>query len=318
MQYDDGMSHDVYVAFIQEQWREEDEERAVRYRATAEAFGAGTSLFVDRQCVILRRPKIAENLLSGLDEDHLAPLVPSREILSTGYQRQGEHLLIPHPVLRRSFHCKNTINKDLIAALLALGERHGVQPRLRFDLDAIGIADSLQMYEERDYWRGPKVGKDLRELPTDVIVHKYVEDTPQRRLTGIDRVEFHLTAPDDSGVRSIRMEEVHSTATGPRWERGEEPSEFVERFIHGDLAPDGLVSHLDGAYRGYSQEEWELRRKTDIKRHGRQGVYEKLFKINAPLAQEEFGDLAVKFFWMNPLVPEMLQALLAEGEREAG
>lgn len=309
MEFSEDMSNDDYRVFIQEQANREAAEVLAKYESHLDGFPRGTELFRDKQCVALGGRDTAKPWLCEADKDGLCP-IPRAQMHPAGYRRQGEYFLLPHPVLRRSFSVGGTINQGLISALLRLGEKYGVQPLLRFDSDALGIPESFDLALEHDYWQGPKVNGDLLQLPTDLIVHRAMEDDPLRSLNKIDRIEFYVSAADDAGVRAIKMEEVHTEPVGPERRVGFAADKIVERFIHADLAPNGTVPHLDGAFRGYSEEEWGQRTATDLKRQGRQTDYTKLFKINAPnLTQQEFAELACAFFWGNDLVGEVFERL---------
>lgn len=298
-------------------WEQERQRRMKPYASLPESFHpTAVSLSADLCCVLLRGEGIAKGHWGdGPDGEGLHPLDGGNLDRFSGYVRADEYLLVPHPLFRRAFSVGLSLNIGLIGTLVRLGDQHGVIPRIRYDESALGLADSLQEYVEMDYWRGPPVRRDLRNLTSEVLVHGE-PDSAKRSLFGIDRVEMQVTHPDSDGYRSIKIEELHNEPTGPKWPEDDVSAQTVERFIHGQLSADGKVLHVDGSFRSYTCGEWNERKRTDIKHHGRTSKYTKTFRIDAPLDQSDFADLAVKYFWMNPLVGEMLEALVSGDEAD--
>ena len=109
----------------------------------------GCACFFERDLVT----RVFPDLFDKLDKDGLIS-IGELEPLDLGIYRIGELCIYAHRLFRRSYNILNCLNFPFLFQLNNLEDL--VQNiKIRIDPDMVGLASSLVMHYERDYWWGP-------------------------------------------------------------------------------------------------------------------------------------------------------------------
>lgn len=183
---------------------------------------------------------------------------------------------------------------------------------LRTQPDAVLGREHAQPVFARAFIRGPRGISEAMlndpRFPEDkrgtVTEHRRTSDDPVLALFPFERFEVMWSERHDVNkgehFKTVQMEELR-----PASKRGEI---VANRYIHSQWdCNSGVFTHLDGAVRGHAPDQYDVRLATDIKKAGKSArVYEKLFRIDAPLDVKTWSTLVAKFFDNNELAIEYL------------
>lgn len=229
-------------------------------------------------------------MLSGKLPKTTAPFIP-----------YGKHLLVPHIMWRRSCHELNAFNTEFLDQLRQFAVKHPeCEVSIALDLDRLAIPGTPNMYIELDYWWGPKFSGDIFQGEDGVSVHS----STNQISFGISRTEFFWHT-HDSG-RWFEMEQLDLTPAQIRYPEGMDRN--AAYYIHAIIDLNkGHILHLDGACRAYTNEQWEARNLTDIRKCGKEALRIKLFRIDTEssgFTQREWITLLHRFYRGNPHLSE--------------
>ncbi len=283
-------------------WKKQQDEKTrpfLEYLSSDEH--SGCSLISDLSCVYIKGSNILfsafDTLSEKLDDDRLLLLdrfVP----VGDGFIESGQYLLVPHRCFRQSYSLCNHLNSEFFGALARAKRNHpNLKIRLRLDEHIVGIPESLEKYEELDYWWGPKYKEDPNKIDYGVTVHgptKY--DVMYGRLK---QTEFWWYGKEK---RTFEMEEVLEYPTRVNVAEG---AKVGMRFIHSIFDPETKRPfHLDGAVRLYEDDLFEIRKYTTINKFGKNAIRLKLWQIDGDMSVENWFTLINTFFLNNFTIAE--------------
>jgi len=215
-----------------------------------------------------------------------------------GFIKQGPYLLVPHRCFRQSYSLHNHLNSEFFGALARAHREHPkLKVSIRLDGNVVGIPESLQKYEELDYWWGPKYKKNPNEIEYGEVVHGPTQhDIAYGRLK---QTEFWWYGKER---RTFEAEEVMEhpaklIVAGQDW--------FAMRFVHSIFDPETKrPCHLDGAVRLYDDELFGMRKEKTIGKFGKLAERLKLWRVDGDMAVETWFTLINTFFRNNFSVAE--------------
>jgi len=252
----------------------------------------------DRVC------RVVPGLFDALSRrDGLLPLRPEmvpRKINHDRYLYFGEHALFPHPGISGA--------RELVGDLWALAAA-GADIRVAIDPNRVVHREDTQDAVLLDYWFGIKPTRaDLDDL--SVVGHTRHErraDMHGRFGSGeLVGTDFWWSAEGNRKV--LKVEE-----TVPRSAYRDRTSAVWNRFLHSirDTAERRFV-HLDGAIKAYPVEHYGADFDSPTARKGEDPVYRKMWRVEGPIEESEWGRLVGHFFRGNELVIEYFGEALDE------
>ncbi len=241
--------------------------------------------------------RVASAIFAQEDEDGLVPITNLRAV-QPGVFALGDIVLFAHPFFRRSLSRWNNLNAPLLQELVDPGTEKGVAVRIRLDPDMVGLAASVRTPLELEYWYGPRFSNDLAAIPPGVTHHEATDR--ERTFHGISRTEFWWQSRD--GEHILEAEELRDIPT-----LGIGPGHFGCRYVHSMVGEGaGAIHHLDGAIRGYAEEQLLERLGKTIATSGRHTEYTKLWRVDGSVSLPRWKTLIHHFFRDNTLVSEYL------------
>ena len=242
--------------------------------------------------------RVFPHLASKFDKDGLI-LIGELEPLDLGIYRIGELCVFAHRLFRRSFNILNILNFPFLYQLKLL-ENSNLNIKIRLDTDMVGLASSLVMHYERDYWWGPFFDDNISSIKPGET--QYGIGT-HKSYTSLIRTDFnwHL----DKGKYVFEAEEVYSdpSAINP-------PVNNVDyygcRYVHSIISEDLTEVHFDGAVRAYTKELLLRRINKNITKSGRKSNYFKLWRLDGEIPVPIWKRLLSDYFRDNFLVGEYL------------
>jgi hypothetical protein len=242
--------------------------------------------------------RVASDIFAQEDDDGLVPITDLRAV-QAGVFALGDIVLFAHPFFRRSLSRWNNLNGPLLGELVDLGKDKRVAVRIRLDPDMVGLAASVRTPLELEYWYGPRFSDDVAAIPSGVTHHEATDR--ERTFHGISRTEFWWQSRD--GQHILEAEELRDIPS-----LGIGAGLFGCRYVHSmaDEGVGGAVHHLDGAIRGYAEEQMLERLGKTIATAGRRTEYTKLWRVDGPISLPRWKTLIHHFFRDNTLVSEYL------------
>lgn len=275
----------------------------LRERLAAQLIGDEAVILTDG--VALRSPglaaRVAPDLFLSDDSRHGLVLLrdlAAEEVRPGVFVRDGL-LFFAHQYFRRSLSHLNPLNEELLRLLRRHSTREDLTVTCALDPDLVGLETSLRAeHIELEYWWGPKFKPDLGEIHLGVSVHKANER--DQLFFGLERTEFWWQA-DHEGGRSFECEEVLLEPT-----LGTGPDAYGCRYAHSMLDEELKTPvHLDGAIRHYDVELMLERYDKNMNEFGKSAKeYTKLWRVDGPLALDDWKELLTHHFKNNHLIGE--------------
>ena len=271
------------------------------YAQALVAFADGpVELAHDLCCVYLAGAGLVDRVLPDVikstDDDGLIPIASS-EIVGGAWVKRGSYLLSPSRFLRPGWSLPNPPNRDFLNALVEVKQRNPhLSIKLAIDFDLIGIPESLQEHEQRDYWWGPPYNGNPINQPHGVTVHG---PTKYDAASGLRQTEFWWYGKEE---RTLQVEEVFDQ---PRWRSYGNERRTPARFVHSIFNPaTGSPDHLDGAVRLYTDAEWSDRIGLPVDKFGKRGIRHKLWVVDGEMQLSDWYTLIHMFFKGNFTIAE--------------
>lgn len=251
-------------------------------------------------------------LRSRVTDEGLVRLAPDLNFDVDGMRMDGR-LLYFHPWLCGVRSWRN--NEDLVRAILDLSGRTSVAAAIALDGRCLVDPTTYRRLEYRDYWYGRPFRRVDLDNPHKVGVSIYT--APPEGAIGIKSLQCHIAGVDrleilwscKEGVKTLQVEEVVSA-----------DSRKHGRYLHAEYElGTRCFRHIDGAVMIYTAEDAVTRREHDCRLPAspRAARKPKLFRIDGPVAIDEWASLLTHFFRGNPLIVEYLEgstAATAQGE----
>jgi hypothetical protein len=163
---------------------------------------------------------------------------------------------------------------------------------------------------ELEYWRGPEFSDEIEAIPSGVTEHKASDRI--RMYEGVDRAQFWWKAEDDDRKRTFEAEEIRNEASF-----GVSEDYFGCRYVHAEYSSsEKVITHFDGAIRGYELDKMVERMDVPIDRAGKHADYTKLFRIDGKLGVAQWKAAVVDYFRGNYLFSEYFGSPQVEGAEE--
>ena len=242
--------------------------------------------------------RVFPDLFNRFDKDGLIS-ISELEPLDLGIYRIGELCIFAHRLFRRSFNILNNLNFPFLFQLKNL-ENLNQNIKIRIDPDMVGLASSLVMHYERDYWWGPFFDDKITSIKPGET--QYGIGT-HKSYTSLIRTDFswHL----DKEKYIFEAEEVYSdpSAINP-------PVNKVDyygcRYVHSIINKNLTEVHFDGAVRAYTKELLLRRINKNLTKSGRKSNYFKLWRLDGKIPVPIWKRLLSDYFRDNFLVGEYL------------
>jgi hypothetical protein len=305
-----------YVAYLEDKNKDATREHLPRLTELLKEYLDGTESVEDATVAAMVGPELARRVFPDVFEEEDADgLVPLRVLchgkenaLSPGVYRRGELALVAHSYFRRSFTRENNLNHDLLEALETAGLSKDADVRVRLDPDVVGLASSFVTPIEQQYWYGPKFSDDITKIPVGVTRHDASDR--QRFYHAVSRTEFWWQSRD--GEHIFEAEELRDEPTF-----GKQETLYGCRYVHSMVNQvAGVIHHLDGAVREYTEEGMALRLEQDIANAGRRTMYTKLWRVDGRIPLASMKTLVHHHFRDNTLVAEYLENKNIGGDDE--
>jgi hypothetical protein len=266
--------------------------------------------WIDAGCAAVVDPGLAVRVFPDIfglrDKDGLVSLARLNRIAPGVFECDGL-LFFAHPYFRRSLSRHNTLNDAFLARFSELPGP--LNPRIALDEDLVGLASTLALPIELEYWWGPKFDNDLSQIQEGITRHQATD--AERALHGFSWTEFWWYG--QGGQHTFEAEEVVNLPSG-----GIGETTFGCRFVHSILDDDARTPiHLDGAIRQYDEEAMLARLDCNIYQAGRKADYQKLWRVDGGLPVETWKELLCHYFRDNHLVGEYLGAARPDDEEKA-
>jgi hypothetical protein len=167
----------------------------------------------------------------------------------------------------------------------------------------IGLAQDYEdpgIPTELTFWYGPKFNDSLMSISSGVSVYE---------ATDIQKVAFNILRTE-FWWKTMKPKSEHYVFEAEELIDLGRASKYECRFVHSMVdVKTGMVSHLDGAIRAYTQEQMDMRRSTSIDEPGgKHTEYTKLWRIDGEIDVVTWKELVAHYYRDNVLVGEYLNA----------
>ena len=285
--------------YIQEKHFSIDEEIKKRLRDETKGLISDEAMFcnfgfdgvIDKNIV----PKLFPYLFAETDKKNLIKY-DKLKMLFPGVYEIGNIIIFAHQYFRRNYSRLNNLNIEFLDLFDKVSKKNS-SLKIAIDLDMIGLKDSFKVPMEFEFWWGPKFNNSIKDIPKGVTQHG--ADDRLRFFHRIVKNEFFWYEQDDHYV--LECEEIVD------FELSNEPFKYGCRYIHSmvDKKNDNII-HLDGAVRGYSDEQMVNRLDIDISKQDRSLDYLKLWRIDGVIELSVWKELICHFYRDNYLTGEYL------------
>jgi hypothetical protein len=255
----------------------------------AQFINFGFTGVIDKDIVRKLFPEIFEHcdkdgLINYFDLNSLVP----------GVFQNGELIFFPHQYFRRNYSRLNNLNDDFFMCLEQI-RNEKCSTKIAIDPDIIGLKSSFLKPLEFEYWWGPKFNDSLKKIPLGVTC--YNVDDRLRQFHQIHRTEFFWNVQDNH--KTFECEEISDLDVKDLG------FIFGCRYIHSMLDKvNETIIHLDGAIRGYNNEQMIKRLGIDISKQEKDLLYTKLWRIDGDIPKKIWKELICHFYRDNYLPGE--------------
>lgn len=255
-----------------------------------------------QECVYFFEPgltnRVFPNLDNKYDKDGLVSL-NELEPLDLGIYKIGKLCIFAHRFFRRSFHILNGINLPFLFQLKKISESID-NIKIRIDPDMVGLASTVAMYHEREYWWGPFFEDNLNSIKPGET--KYVVGS-QKSFTSLIRTDFNWQSKKDKN--NFEAEELYIDPPSIK-----PPLDKIDyygcRYVHSIFSENLKEVHFDGAVRLYTKDQLTKRINSNLSKAGRKTNYIKLWRLDGELAIPKWKRLLSDYYRDNYLVGEYL------------
>jgi len=270
-------------------------------------FDDGFRLYLECAAILKSDIAVAQfpSIFSQADDDGLIDLASLSDFkyLGAGVFQCGRFCIFADRKFRRSLSLANNTNFFFLDYFVALSDS-GVKKRIAIDRDLIGYAPSFKVPIELEYWWGPKYNDDLSHISAGVTRHSSSER--DRLYSQIEFTDFWWQSR--KGEHIFEAEEIRASRTFSDLKADDAQKEtFGCRYVHSIVNEStGLIEHLDGAIRTYTEEEMLARLDQALPEVGRKLKYKKLWRIDGKIKITQWKSLVHHFYLNNSLVGEYL------------
>jgi len=250
-------------------------------------------------------PKLFPYLFTETDKNDLIKY-DQLKMIFPGVYEIGKMIIFAHQYFRRNYSRLNNLNVEFLDLFDKVSKKNN-SLKIAIDLDMIGLKDSFKAPMEFEFWWGPKFNNSIKDIPKGVTQH--VADDRLRFFHQVVKNEFFWYDQDNHHV--LECEEIVD------FEVSGQPFKYGCRYIHSmvDKETDNII-HLDGAIRGYSDEQMISRLDIDISKQDKSLNYLKLWRIDGSIELSVWKELICHFYRDNYLAGEYLSPELDDNTIE--
>ena len=270
---------------------------------------------------LLARTWFAERLLSDeiscrrlrllADESNLTRPTPYETPVLADQQLDPEHLV---PLSSFRFDGSRLIRNDNAYTLLSTTEAPNSTYWLLAVLVSEKVAKQVNVRPDPFLW-----GPAATFPPTFYRMLVYGRPLDWERISNLSKQEHGSWRPDQSYSRSEctefcwdpRGNEIHFVCEEvPKLQY---VSTNASRYLHAVYSPiKEMIIHLDGALRIYKPEELQARHSEQVRKSGKTGIREKVFRIDTPIPRDCFSLIAQAFFIWDQDVAKYFRTVVAK------
>lgn len=251
----------------------------------------GYSGVIDKDIVLKLFPEIFEHC----DKDGLINYSELTELVP-GVFEKGELIFFPHQYFRRNHSRLNNLNDDFFQYLNQI-KTEKCLIKVAIDMDMVGLKSTFLKPLEFEHWWGPKFNDSLEDIPVGVTCH--AADEILKLIHRIHKTEFFWNIQDKH--KTFECEEITDLDTK------DTDFNFGCRYVHSMLnSTNDTIIHLDGAIRGYNNEQMVKRLDINISKQEKDLIYKKLWRIDGNIPKHNWKELICHFYRDNYLPGEYL------------
>ena len=250
-------------------------------------------------------PRLFPYLFTDIDKKKLIKY-DQLKMIFPGVFEIGNIIIFAHQYFRRNYSRLNNLNSEFLDLFDNVSKTNN-SLKIAIDLDMIGLKDSFLAPMEFEFWWGPKFNDSINDIPKGVT--RYHADEKLRFFHQVVETDFFWYEQDNHCI--LECEEVVD------FELKDQPFKYGCRYIHSMVDKNNNdILHLDGAIRGYSDNQMIDRLDIDISKQDRSLGYLKLWRIDGSIPLSTWKELICHFYRDNYLVGEYLSPQLDDNTVE--
>ena len=279
--------------------------------------------YYDATGVIAQYPNILQKLNPKvkIDKEGLTPWsYLNQEYLIkkhiSGFAYDSNYMIMPNQFFRRGFS-KYTNYTPFLIRLIWKNDFENIDFGISLDTDMVRINVDDSMYMELDTWYGPKFTDDISsirngntKLKPPIDIDEFSLQTFFSNTYGLDVKWSEYEQIKEIEIEEIKTKNVKQEINGVVY--------YPARYIHAEYDLEKKhFRHFDGAIHFYTEEEYELRKDTDLNFNDKIAKHikansNKLFKLNGSISKELFIEYSGNFLFGNPLFHEYIEGNLPQ------
>lgn len=234
----------------------------------------------------------------------------------SGYLYADRYMLMAHPYFRRGHHVINNYAPRFIDLFwtynLDWNEKY-----LAIDFDRVRINVDDSCYLEADTWFGARFQEEISLIEDGTVKLRPPLDLEPRYIDFIFGGVYSLDIKWQTAgnIKTFYLEEFKEDTV--KIVKGKHEY-YPARYIHAEYdLENNAFQHFDGAIHFYDEEEYLIRRDTDLNHNDKnnthiKGLSQKLFKINGKVDVRDWIELTCHFLHRNFLIFEYFEGKLPE------
>jgi len=234
-----------------------------------------------------------------------------QRIFSPGYLFGKSFALMAHHNFRRSFHQINSFAPRFIELFWNLNDNN-IERFIRLDDDKVKVDVDNYGYSEKDFWFGARFIDEIAKIADGTIKLRPPLDIKDHHISFFfaDTYALDIKWSTFKGIKTFYAEEIKTISVKISMNGAEF---YPVRYLHAEyLLDEGYFRHFDGAIHFYTEEEYFMRRDTDLNFNEKNESHiktrsEKLFKMNGKISIDTFMLFTSHFLAGNPLVFEYFE-----------
>lgn len=237
-----------------------------------------------------------------------------------GFLYHESYMVMPSRYFRRGYNQYANYSPSL-TRLLWQNDFDQIDFSIALDPNMVRVNVDDTILMELDTWYGPKFQKDISSMKNGLSKLKPPSNLNEFALGFFFANNYSLDVKCSSyssiiefEIEEVKIEKVRIEIKGKSY--------YPARYVHAeyDITAESF-RHFDGAIHLYSEEEYLLRKDSDMNFNNKIGKHikansNKIFKLNGLISKETFIDYTGNFMTGNPLIHEYFEGKLPEGLTE--